>query len=366
MSTIGTNYGEAFGRNSLKRFFASSISSKITNNKWEGEIKGGRGDRVNILTYGLNDWEVYTGADFTFNDVTEIEGQLILEKQYHNAFKILDWNRFKTYATDADSTEVDNAAELLKELVDAYNLAFYADAHRRVGTDYSTGTVSIDVSGNVTGSGTTFTSAMEGAPFKATGQTKWYRVKTYTNATSISIEEDSDDTASSYGGGAIGTTAAQVNYVVEGYAKLQITATGTNDIDSVVLKAKEALDFEKIPKKGRFIVVPSKIESILLQSNKLTPYTPSAYEDVVKMGIIGMFRGFIVISSEQVSGNNSDGYHCLAGHPAGITHAFVQVSSKTVTDLENNFGKGYKQLVAYGSKVLDERRKCLVDCWFYV
>lgn len=364
MSTIGTNYGEKFGRNSLQRFFASAISPKITNNKWEGEIKGGKGDRVNILTYGLNDWAAYTGADITFSDVTEVEGQLILEKQRYNAFKILDWNRFKTYAVDADSTEVSNVAELLKEEVDTYNLAFYPDAHRKVGTDYSTGTVTIDVSGNVTGSGTTFTTAMDDptvgcARFKAVGHTKWYRVKTYTNATSLVIENDEDDVATHYDGGVITAKA----YEIEGYAKKQVAAS---TIDDAILEAKEMLDENKIPKKDRFLVVSSKIESILLKSSLLTPYTPSAFEDVVKLGIIGMYRGFKVFSSTLVAGNNSTGYHCLAGHPSAITHAFVQISSKTVGDLENNFGKGYKQLVAYGSKVLDERRKALVDLWLYV
>ena len=364
MATIGTNYGEAFGRNSLKRYFAASISSKITNKKWEGELKAGGGRyQVNILTYGLNEWESYTGEDITFNDVSEVEGTLPLDNQKYNAFKILDWNRFKTYATDADSTEISNAAELLKETVDAFNLAFYADAHRRVGTDYSTGTVTIDVSGNVTGSGTTFTSPMAGCPILAVGHTKYYRVKTYTNATSIVIENDSDDTASSYDGGVVTTVA----YNIEGYAKFQVTATGaTSGIDNVILEAKEALDFEKMPKKDRFLVISSQIESILLQSKNLTHYTPSAFEDVVKLGIIGMYRGFMIISSEQVSGSNALGYRCLAGHPSAITHAFIQVSSKTTVDLENNFGKGYKQLVAYGSKVLDERRKGLVDVWIYV
>ena len=42
----------------------------------------------------------------------------------------------------------------------------------------------------------------------------------------------------------------------------------------------------------------------------------------------------------------------------GITHAFVQIASETVR-LESNYGKGLKQLVAYGSKVLDARRKAL-------
>ena len=117
---------------------------------------------------------------------------------------------------------------------------------------------------------------------------------------------------------------------------------------------------DSCPKKNRWIVVPSKIESILLKSDQLTPYTPSAYEDVTKLGIIGMYRGFKVFVSEEVAGNATDGFHCLAGHEMGITHAFVQIASENVR-LEQNFGKGLKQLIAYGSEVLEARRKCLCD-----
>jgi len=368
MATLGANYGEIFGRNSLKKFFASSISPDITNNKWEGEIKGGKGDRVNILTYGNVAWEEYTGADITFSDIPEVEGQMILNKQRSNAFRILDWDKFKSYAVDAESTESTTTADLLKQEVDAYNLAFYADtaAGNVVGTDYTTGTVTVTATtGAVVGNGTTFTSAMVGCGFKAATHTNWYRVKTYTNATSIVIEDDKDDEASAYTGVAVAGSTA---FTIQGYAKVQVAY---NTIDGYILKLKEALDQKgsdgsTCPRSGRFIVVPSKIESIMLQSSQLTPYTPSVAEDVVMKGIIGQYRGFKVFRSEEVTGSNSVGYRVLAGHPMAITHAFVQINSTVVKDLEKNFGKGYKQLVAYGSKVLDQRRKYLATGWFYV
>jgi len=370
MATLGANPGEAFGRNSLKKYFASAISPKITNSKWEGEVKGGRGDRVNILTYGNVAWADYTGADITFADIPEVEGQMILEKQRSNAFRILDWDKFKSYATDADSTESENTAALLKQEVDAYNLGFYVDAaaaNKTGAAAYATGTVTVDVTtGAVTGSGTTFTTAMAGGSFKALGHTATYRVKTFTNTTSIVIEDDNDDVVSAYTGGAI---AGGATFTLGGYAKLQVTK---DTIDAVVLGLKESLDQKDAndkatcPTDGRFLVIPSKIESLLLQSGQLTPYTPSVYEDVIKLGIIGQFRGFKVFRSEEVTGNNTTGYHILAGHPMGITHAFVQINSTVVKDLEKNFGKGYKSLVAYGSKVLDERRKYLATAWVYV
>lgn len=361
MADFATNYGEKFAKGSMKRFKQRAVAPMITNDKYEGEIKGGGADRVNILTYGVPAITDYTGADFTFDTVTEVEGVMVVDQLKLWKFQILDWNRFKSYASDVNSVEIQNAGDQLERVIDTYVLGFYADANYRIGGTYSTGTVSIDVSGNVTGSGTTFATTWDVAPlarFKAVGHDKWYRVKTFTNATSIVIENDEDDVATHYDGGVI-TGAA---FEAKGFAKQQVAST---TIDGFVLEAKEALDAAFVPATERFLVVPSKIHSILLQSGQLTPYTPSVYEDVVKLGIIGMYRGFKVISNEQVTGSNSAGYHCLAGHPSAITFAMAMTKSEVV-DREANFGKGYKGLTCYGGKVLDVRRTGLVDMWLYV
>ena len=362
MAALATNVGEKFAKNSMKRFKQRAVAPMITNDKYEGEIKGGGADRVNILTYGVPAITDYTGADFTFDTVTEVEGTMVIDQLKLWKFQILDWDRFKTYANDVNSVEMQNAGDQLERVIDAYVLGFYADANYRIGTSYSTGTVAVDVSGNVTGSGTTFATTWDVAPlarFKAAGHSAWYRVKTYTNATSIVIEDDLDDVSTQYTGGVI---SAGATYETKGIAKLQVAAS---TIDSVILEAKEALDAAYVPATERFLVVPSKIHSVILQSGQLTPYTPSVYEDVVKLGIVGMYRGFKVISNEQVTGNNSSGYRCLAGHPSAITFAMAFTKSE-VTDREANFGKGYKGLTCYGAKVIDVRRTALVELWLYV
>jgi hypothetical protein len=362
MGNLGANYGEKFAKNSMKRFKQKAVAPMITNDKYEGEIKGGGADRVNILTYGVPALTDYTGADFTFDTVTEVEGTMIINQLKLWKFQILDWDKFKSYANDVNSVEIQNAGDQLERVIDAFVLSFYADANYRIGTTYSTGTVAVDVSGNVTGSGTTFLTSMDVAPlarFKCTGLSAWYRVKTFTNATSIVIEDDLDDVSTQYTGGII--TAGKA-FEIKGYAKQQVTK---DTLDGFVLEAKEALDAAFVPATERFLVIPSKIHSILLQTGQLTPYTPSVYEDVVKLGIVGMYRGFKVISNEQVTGNNSDGYHCLAGHPSAITFAMAMTKSETCK-LESNFGDGYKGLTCYGAKVLDIRRTALVDMWLYV
>jgi len=357
MANLAVNVGEKFAKGSMRRFKQTAVAPMITNSKYQGEIKGGGADRVNILTYGVPALENYTGADISFATVTESEGILLVDQLKYWAFQILDWDRFKTYAGDVNSVEVQNAGDQLESAIDTFVLSFWADAGRRPGTTYATGTVSIDVSGNVTGSGTTFTSAMasNGAKFKAVGHTKWYRVKTYTSSVAIVIENDEDDVATTYDGGVI-TSAA---YEIEGYV---VTTVAASTIDTVVLKSKEALDEAFVPKTERYLVVNSRIHSLIVTAGVLTPYTPAAYENVVLKGIVGMFRGFKVIVNENIAGNNTDGYHCIAGHPSAITFAMAMTQSETCK-LENNFGNGYKSLTCYGAKVLDIRRTALCDLW---
>jgi hypothetical protein len=357
MANLATNVGEKFAKNSMKRFKQTAVAPMITNDKYEGEIKGGGADRVNILTYGVPALTAYTGANISFETVTEAEGVMIIDQLWTWAFQILDWDNFKTYANDVKSVEIQNAGDQIERKVDAYVLGLYSKAGRKPGTTYATGTVSVDVSGNVTGSGTTFptTVASAYARFKALGHTKWYRVKTYTNSTHIVIENDEDDVATHYNGGVItGKT-----YEVEGYA---VTTVASSTIDTAILKAKEGLDEAFVPATERFLVVPSKIHSTILQAGILTPYTPSVYEDVVKLGIVGTLRGFKVISNEQVTGDNTVGYHCVAGHPSAITFAMAMTKAETCK-LELNFGNGFKSLICYGAKVLDVRRPALVDLW---
>ena len=52
MANFGTNVGEKFAKNTLKIFFENAIAPDITNQDYEGEIKGGGADRLNVLTFG--------------------------------------------------------------------------------------------------------------------------------------------------------------------------------------------------------------------------------------------------------------------------------------------------------------------------
>src|SRR5207237_568768 len=150
-------------------------------------------------------------------------------------------DKWKSYIKEPKGTILQQTANERKKNIMTHLLSFYnkAAAGQWYGTDYTTGTVTVDVTtGVVTGSGTTFISGMVGKPFKATGHSKWYRVKTYTSATSITIENDSDDETSAYDGGAI---SAGASYTIQANTVLTID-NSTNKFLDMVLKLKQYLD----------------------------------------------------------------------------------------------------------------------------
>lgn len=360
MSAFGTNVGEKFAKNVVTRFFQEAVTPMITNDSYEGEIKGGGADRLNILSVAEDQGlQTYSGADLTLGNATESEGTLIVSELKAYYFGIKSWDLFKSYADDVDSDLIKQKAGELQEAVDAYVLGLYGDvgAGNRVGTDYTTGTVTVDVTtGAVTGSGTTFTSGMVGKGFKAAGHTSWYRVKSFSSTTAIVIEDDKDDVASAYTGGAI---SAGATYTIEAVTAVQVTAS-TLYTKLVAMKTK--LNKCKVPKADRWLVVPADIAGILDTSTELVHATAKG-DDVIANGFMGKIAGFNLYENEQVAGDGTNGYHCLGGHKSAIVFAMAFTESG-IEDLLKNFGKAYKGLNCYGAKIVDRRRQALVEGFF--
>ena len=353
MATYATLAGEKFSQNLIKNFYNESIYSQITNQKYEGELTE-VGDRVNLMNFAKISWGAWNGDDFTFDALSENTAQLVADQTVIYKIKIGDLQRLKSWVKNPERSFIPDAAKALKEDVDGFVLGKYDDvaAGNRVGTSYTTGTVAIAATtGVVTGDGTTFTAAMVGRGFKAAGHSKWYRVKTYTSATSIIIEDDLDDVASAYTGGAISAAAA---YEIE--AASAVTVTNATIFTNIV-KLQTILDNNKVPKSERWLVLPPTVANLIETSTevKVSGLPNDVWRALVAKGFFGEYAGFQLYKSTEVSGDNSTGYHCLAGHKAW--QAFGMAMNKSeVTRLENNFGYGYKGLAVYGSKVADPMR----------
>lgn len=357
MVDFATNVGEKFAANVITVFYEEAVTPMMTNQEYEGQITGGGADRLNILSISEDQGlQNYTGADLTLGAAKESEGVLIVGQKKAYYFGIKSWAKFTSYVSDPKSDLIAQKAGELAEAVDAFVLGLYGDvaAGNRIGTAYATGTVTITATtGAVVGDGTTFTAAMVGKGFKAAGHTKWYRVKTYTSATAIVIEDDLDDEVSAYTGGGIDAGAT---YTIEAAAAIQVAST---TIYGYVVDLKTKLNKAKVPKKDRWLVVNSDIAGLLYKSAEFTHATVSG-DEVLRNGLIGKVAGFTVYENEQVAGDSVNGLHILAGHKSAICFAMAFTETGT-EDLQKNFGKAYKGLSCYGAKVVDRRRKALAE-----
>lgn len=361
MAAYPTKLAEAFTSKALEIYYATSIAEGITNQDYEGDIRD-KASILNILTFGKILSHTYTGANMVVDDLTESNGQLITDQAKDFYFRIKSYDKFRSYIKNPEGTILKQTANELKKVIDTYVLGFWADvaAGNRVGVDYTTGTVAIDNSGNVTGSGTTFTASMVGKGFQATGHTAWYRVKTYNSATSIVIEDDLDDTASAYTGGVIGGGAT---YVIQANTAIQVTASNIFDI---LLQLQVKLDNNEIPFEDRFVVLPPALSALARESAFFNPSgVPEAYQKMSINGwgngrVGGSLAGFEVYQSPRLIGDSVNGWHIIAGHKSAITFA-MGFTETGMEDLIGNFGKAYKSLNVYGAKVVDERRKALAE-----
>jgi len=352
MSAYATKLAEAFSARLMEQVYAKAIFPFITNTEYQGEVQ--QGSKVNIPALARLSEKSYTGSNLTADDLNEIVATLIVDQAKAFYFKVKTIDEYKSFIKDPASKTISQRASERKKNVDSFVLGFYPKvaAGQRIGTNYADGTVAVAAdTGVVTGTTTVFTEAMVGRGFKAAGHTKWYRVKSYASATSITIEDDIDDYPSAYTGGAI---AAGASYAIEANTPV---ALAKDTVLNYLLKIKTLLDDAEVPDENRFLVVPPVVANLIPEGTNIAISVPAVYEDLVKRGFITEVVGFKVFSSPRVIGDNTNGYHCLAGTSDWLTMADKVLEAGIEEDLIGNFGSAFKDLYIYGAKVADERRK---------
>ena len=359
MATYPTKLAEVFSTKVMIIYYANAVSEAITNQDYEGEVKD-KASILNIMTFGKILSHAYTGATMTVDDLTESSGQLTTDQAKDFYFRVKSYDKFRSYIKNPEGTILAQTALELKKVIDTFVLGFWnkAGAGNRIGTDYNTGTVSVAATtGVVTGSGTTFTAAMVGKPFKAAGHSSWYLVSAYSSATSITITDDVEDPSTvPYTGGAIGGGAT---YTIQAVTPVQMTSSSIFD---QLNQLQVILTNNEIPFEDRWVVVPPEVSALIKLNSNFNPSgVPGAYQQLSVNGKVGgKLAGFEVYESPRVIGNKTDGWHIMAGHKSAITFA-LGLTETGMEDLIGNFGKAYKSLYVYGAKVVDERRKALTE-----
>lgn len=328
-----------------------SIYTRIANTDYEGEIKKA-GDRVVVRTAQKITLSAYTkGMTLVTQDLNPSSEELVIDQQYYFKFIVDDVDKMQN-DVDAINNHAANSKRDINELIDTNILAYawkQVDYRNAIGTNYSTGTVSINSgTGVVTGTGTTFTAAMVGAPLVAVGHTTSYRISAYTSATSITVV-NMDGTA--YTGGTI-TGAAYVIYAASGISVTKSTIYG------YLVDLKTALSKRLTPRSDRYLVVNSDVEGLILKAPEFIPAVGDAYAEAVKAGMIGKIAGFNVMFSELIDGDATNGYKILAGDKAFLAFA-MQILDVVVipsaTD-PNSFVSTCKGLVTWGRTVFAGNR----------
>lgn len=383
MDNFGTTQtSKHFMKSLLKNFYKNSWFVNVTNRDFEtpGDenpkstktIKS-KNQTFTVTSIFSNGWSDYSGSDLTYTEALEAVSTLTINVFKKVNDKISSLSAFKSAVSDPDSGLIESQAEKLRVILQKAFLASVVDAGAGnwIGTPYNTGTVTVATStGAVTGSGTTFTAAMVGRPFKALGHTKWYRVKTYTSATAIVIEDDLDDATSAYTGGAI---SAGATYEIQANTAVAITSA---NIAANLAMASQMLDdasFQDndettVPSEGRFLFLPAIAKSALLTASEFNRDIEMVYNNTVKKGVVAEAYGFDIYVVKTVwfkgidgstAGNNTTGYACPFGQKSWLTAGmgFIDpVAIITAAENQTNFGNLFKGLFGYGLKVADTRR----------
>lgn len=325
----------------------------ITNTNYEGTIKQS-GDRVRVRTAARITLSTYTkGMTLVTQDLNPTSEDLIIDQQKYFKFVVDDIDKIQNDIA-AIAEYASNTKRDMSELIDTDILDYMrknVSGDSVVATAYSTGTVAVAATtGVVTGSGTTFTAAMVGGLFKATGQTAYYLVTAFSSATSITIADQGDNTV--YTGGVIGAGAT---YTLNGATALALTKT---NVYQYIVQLRTELGQALAPKEGRFLVVNSQFEGLLLQAPEFIPAVQTAYNNVVEKGLIGSIAGFKVYTSELVAGNNSTGYWFVAGTKDFCAFALQIMETVVVPSSSdpNSFVSTCKGLLVYGRKVFAGNR----------
>lgn len=365
MSARASTIAQGFSQKVMKALYDRNILGEITNRDYEGEINA-VGSKLNILDFDKVTEKTYTNSALSADSLTENNGALTIDQYKSFYWKEKTLDNWLSYIKNPHPTIVDQVANERSRNMDLFTLGLYnkVGAGNRVGTDYTTGTLAIDSSGNVTGSGTTFTAGMVGRGLKATGHTKSYRVKTFTSATQLVVEDDLDDVASQYTGGVINAGAT---YVIEAATPAAITTTNLLQQIALLklrLDQAEKNGYHAVPDENRFLIVPPEFEDLVVRSSGIVLHVPEVYDNLIQKGMIGMLLGFKLFRSNRLTGDNTNGYRVIAGHSAWLTFAQKVLQARIEEDLIGDFGAAFKDLFVYGAKVKDARRHFAAEGYF--
>ena len=176
-----------------------------------------------------------------------------------------------------------------------------------------------------------------------------------------------DDIDKAQNGGAMQEAADEAAYGLRDLADQYVAALYTgaqtaNQIGTVsvttgdiaytqLLALKTKLDEANVPDEGRWAIVPSWYEGLLLNNDKFVRVDASGTDEGLRNGRIGRAAGFTVLMSNNAPLVTGDDYAVMAGVPSAISYA-EQIVEMEALRLQDTFGTGVRGLHVYGAKLM--------------
>lgn len=107
----------------------------------------------------------------------------------------------------------------------------------------------------------------------------------------------------------------------------------------------------KIPREGRWVVLPPWAYGLLLKDDRFVHVDKSGTDETLRNGIVGRAAGFDILESHNVPNTDGSKYKIIAGHPIAISYA-EQINSVEAYRPEKRFADAVKGLHLYGAKLI--------------
>lgn len=118
-----------------------------------------------------------------------------------------------------------------------------------------------------------------------------------------------------------------------------------------LLQLGRKLTDAKVPKEGRWVIVPTWFTGLLLLDQRFVNTGSAQAEDRIQNAVIGRAAGFNVLESLNVPNTTETEYRIVAGHPMAWSYA-EQIAKVEAYRMEKRFADAMKGLHVYGAKVV--------------
>lgn len=148
----------------------------------------------------------------------------------------------------------------------------------------------------------------------------------------------------------IGTTAGVTTGAFNfGESGTPVTITKENVLDYIV-DVNTVLTEQNVPESERWQVYPPIITGLIKKGDLKDCSLTGDKTSVLRNGVIGMIDNTKILMSNQLYGDNTNGFYCLCGHPIAISFA-SQLSKTRSIEAQNTFGTYISGLEVYGYDV---------------